>query len=302
MQISMLTTIFASCMLSLASPSISLALPYCHVSQLNKPLFKLAAYYGATDNRSLISEGGKKLGLSDVEIAQMREITGIMVCPGPNGMGFSTSASLEGTGDRILTAAHALDQNAAKSIQFDKCYFQNESVPPKIALLSVNSNHLPDAKFNAGWPQDHTADYAVIKLQKSLAIKNPFPIDFSGRHLNPEDKILVVSGAQKGFDNGHGSEPIVQQCHAPNSSSVSTTLYFTDCALFPKGSGSIGYFRDEKGILNQKMIASGNNTDDQHEEYDFSKKQYSVFLGLDGSFLADAPKLGLKGLNRQVSR
>ena len=236
----MITAVLASCMLSVTSPSISLALPFCHSSQLNRPLLHLAAYYGATDNRSLISKSGKQLGLSDKEIEQLREITGVMVCPGPNGKGFATSATLEGNGDRILTAAHGLNQNAAKSIQFDKCYFKNESVPPKIALLSLNSDHLPDAKFNARWPQDETADYTIIKLQKSIAIKNPFPFDFTGRILKPEDRLIVVSGAQKGFDNGQGSEPIIQQCHAPNTISVSTTLYSTDCAGFHQGSGSIG--------------------------------------------------------------
>ena len=124
------------CGLSLSNPNSGYAFPFahslCHDSSGDSSLRKLVAYYGPVDNRKLISEGGKELGLSDQEIAHLREITGVMICPGPNGKGLGTSATLEGNGDRILTAAHGFDQNEEKSIQFDKCYFKNQAIPQQI--------------------------------------------------------------------------------------------------------------------------------------------------------------------------
>ena len=287
-----------ACALSLSNLSPSYAFPFahslCHDSGSDRSLRNLVAYYGPVDNRKLISEGGKELGLSAQEIVHLREVSGVMICPGPNGKGFATSATLEGNGDRILTAAHAFSQNDVNSIQFDKCYFKNQAIPQKISLLALTPKKQPDAMFNAGWPQDSTADYAVAKLETPIHIRNPFPFDSSGRRLTPEDKIIVVSGAQKHFDNHNLSEPIVQQCSAPDTMAVSTTIYYTNCALFHQASGSIGYVRDANGVLTQKILANGIGTQKQSEDYDFSKKQFSDFMGLDRAFLLDAKSFGMQ--------
>ena len=291
-------SLFLSCSIILSGPTPSFAFPFapspCHDSGSDRSLRTLVAYYGPVDNRKLITQGGKELGLSDQEIAHLREVTGVIICPSPNGKtGWFSSATLESGGDRILTAAHNFNQNKDNNIQFEKCYFQNQATPPKSSFFSLDSKNKPNVMYNSGWPSDPIADYAVVKLQTPFHVKNPFPFDFSGRRLTPNDKIIVVSGAQKHFDNHSFSEPIVQQCSSPDSAVNTTTVYYTNCALFHQASGSIGYVRNGDGVLSQKIIANSIGTENNSEEYDFKKVQYSKLLGLDRAFFEDAKTFGL---------
>jgi hypothetical protein len=244
---------------------------------------------GADDRNSLLMIG-PALGLSALEIARIRKVSGYVGC-------FLPSPSV-GTGalflsDRqILTAGHIFfDRSGARR---SKCFFRNQDAEPVMIDLLVGPD---DARFGAEPPRPGSnQDYAVVRLVEPITRAEPFPVE-EQVPVAAGDRLIVVTAHPAGMERDvDKSVPVAQGCtvrRAPISSSA-TSFYRTDCDATGSSSGGMHLARvDGRLVFRGITITTGpwQNKKFLGAPYDEKAGSVTTALGTDAAILADGKDL-----------
>jgi hypothetical protein len=234
------------------------------------------------DNRGSLLALGPSLGLSTVEIARIRKVSGHVGCFAP--VPKVGSAALFLTNGQILTAAHIFFDGSAPQ---SKCYFRAQTPGAGwVALLTDRTN----ARFGAAVPKPGSNnDWAIARLATPLAGADPFPVDPTRPAAG--DQLIVVSAHPVGMESVPLDVPVVQRCtvrRAPKSSST-TSFYRTDCDASAGSSGGMHLFRVDGELVFRGVTISTGPSEDRNlrgAPYNETAGSVTTALGADAAILA----------------
>jgi V8-like Glu-specific endopeptidase len=230
------------------------------------------------DPRGLLTVKGPELGLSEREIAQLRQTVGDVVCPGVQGTAF-----LVGQGRQILTNAHIfVDENGSDRANLDKCFWQNKDEPFQRIPLEIGENALK--LFTRSTAREFYLDLAVARLERPLPDAHALQFD-TGNSVEVGERLIMVSAGQlrmptlpkqvtefigadpqKGaFEFDFNREPILQSCTVMAvgrpSDTVPNDAIYSDCSGTRGTSGSPVLVRSQTGELEIKGVHVGGGQD-----------------------------------------
>ena len=244
-----------------------------------------------SDDRGSLLELGPKLGLSPVEIARIRRVSGYVGClSSPPSMG----AGMLFLDDRqIITAAHILFEPSGKPRR--KCFFRTQDPEPFHTELDLSSGA---ARFGAKVPKAGTAqDFAVVRLIEPVPGAVPFPVAVSPARAG--EALIVVTAHPAGMalevDKG---VPVVQACTVrrvvPATSAATASQLRTDCDATGSSSGGMNMTRTGGQLMLRAItVATGPWRNKRLEGAPFDEKAGSstIAIALDGPVLAAARAL-----------
>lgn len=234
------------------------------------------------DDRDSILAIGPALGLSAVEIARIRRVSGYVGCLSPS-PSVGTGA-LFISNRQILSVAHIFFEPSGGKRW--NCFFKNQAPDSaKIDLL------LDSAIFGASSPKPGSnTDYAIVKLAEPVAGAEPFPVDVE-KPVRVGDKLVVITahpaGMEKEVDNGI---PVAQGCSVKRvpKSTAATSFYRTDCDASGASSGGMHLSRVGKSLVFRGItITTGPWRDEGLSGAPYNEKAGSVTtaLGTDAAIL-----------------
>jgi hypothetical protein len=252
---------------------------------------------GPTDGRGALSDLGPKIGMSPVEIRQVRKSTGYIYCPGTKYKNRATgSGALIGNNKTIFTTAHSfIDGEGRKREPLSNCFFQNQDSPyTRRNLVFKSGSH--KIGFKPGVSRYRT-DYAIVQLEDEIPGAEPFPFEESGSLIKDDQKVIVISAAQKNMTvKVDPNEPVVQSCSTKFSlggDDFGRSVFYTDCDIHGGGSGSPVLARSQGGqlVLRGLLTANGEGAIDYHD-FELKTGNYAEGILIDDRIISE-----LKGLS-----
>lgn len=240
---------------------------------------------GADERGSLLALG-PSLGLSAVEIARIRAVSGHIACRGR--VTVTASGALFLTNRQILTAGHTFfDEAGGKR---GPCYFRPQTPGSEWVQLDLAA-----ARFGATPPKPGSnADWAVVRLAEPLAGADPFP-PAPSPPANGET-LIVVTAQPAGFENLDPNVPVIQGCAVRRApvSTAATSFYRSDCDAGGGSSGGMNLARvGGQLVFRGVTISSGPWRDPKFVGAPYNEKAGSVTtaLGTDAAILAAGKSL-----------
>jgi hypothetical protein len=246
------------------------------------PLAVEANVIDGADGRGPLLELAQSLGLSAAEVAQIRTVSGHVVCA--DGEPVTASGALYLTNDQVLTAAHVFfDADGSRKSQ---CFFRQQAARSEWLLLVPDS---ANARFGASPPRPGSNnDWAIVRLAEPIAGAEPFGLDT----IRPEagDPLIVLSAQPSGFEHLDPSVPVAQQCSVRRApiSTEATSFYRTDCDASSGSSGGMHLFRRNGELVFRGItISTGPSRDPalNGAQYDEQGGSVTTALGTDAAIL-----------------
>jgi hypothetical protein len=247
------------------------------------------------DGRDSLLRIGQSLGLSTVDIARIRRVSGYVGCLSPSpSVG---SAALFLTNRQILTAAHVFFEASGRRRW--KCFFKNQDSEPVMIDLAVDDT----AIFGGKRPKPGSnSDYAIVQLVEPLLDAEPFPVD-TANPVGNDDPLIVITAhpadMAKTVDRG---VPVAQGCRVRRAvagrSASTTSFYRSDCDATGASSGGMNLSRiDGKLVFRGITITTGPWRDPRYEgsAYDEAAGSVTTALGTDAAILAAGRKAVARG-------
>lgn len=189
--------------------------------------------------------------VSPAEQRWLAQVTGWVECATtisfPGSLG---SASLVGSADKIVTAAHNFyDERRRPPNPLPTCYFRTKANPRrKIPLVFEPGAYKLGATF---W--DSSRDYAVVHLAQP--VRGVTPLSFAGPPAVGERLILITADAHLARRHINTAKPVARLCTVRKTFSTMgnvNTLFRGDCDTSAGDSGGI-YLARRSG----KLVAVG---------------------------------------------
>lgn len=228
------------------------------------------------DPRGLLTVRGSQLGLSQQEMARIRQTIGDVVCPGVQGTGF-----LIGRGE-IATSAHVfVDETGKDRANLEQCFWQNKEVPFRRVPLNTSAKTLK--LFTRSTIEEFNLDLAVVRLDHEVSDAQPFRLDTTSP-IKPGEHLIMVSASQLrmpslpkpareilrvtpdlAYQFDYNLEPIVQACMVRGVGLITyakpdDTIY-SDCSATRGASGSPVLVRLQNGELIIRGVHVGGGQD-----------------------------------------
>jgi len=229
------------------------------------------------DPRGSLTAKGPELGLSQQEMAQIRQTIGDVVCPGVQGTAF-----LIGRGADLVTNAHIfVDENGRDRANLQQCFWQDKEVPFRRVPLNVGAKTLK--LFTRSTVEEFNLDLAIVHLGGEVPEARPFRLG-AAASVGSGDRLIMVSASQLrmpslpkpmmeflrvasdvAFEFDYNREPIVQDCTVRTVGGIKDrglddTIY-SDCSATKGASGSPVLVRSADGELTIKGIHVGGGQD-----------------------------------------
>jgi hypothetical protein len=248
-----------------------------------------------TDERDSLLRIGPELGLSPVEVARIRKVSGYVGCLSPSPSVGAGALFL--TNDQVLTAAHIFFEPSGRKRW--KCFFRaQEKGAPRIDLL-VEAGA---ARFGASKPKPGSNDdFAVVRLAEPIFDAVPFPVD-TEIPVAAGDALIVITAHPADMDRDVPLDvPVAQPCRVRRVpiSTAATSFYLTDCDASGSSSGGMHLSRVNGRLVHRGITISTGAWRDpklRAAPYDENRKSATTALGTDaavmkaGKALAGTPR------------
>jgi hypothetical protein len=260
-----------------------------HLFTETAPFIHKVNIIDGADDRDSILAIGPSLGLTPIEIARIRKVTGHVGCflPSPS----VGTGALFLTNDQIITAGHILfDRDGTPR---SKCFFRNQDPEPLTIDLVLGPE---TTRFGAIPPKaGSNDDYAIVRLAEPVPDgAKPFPVSETPA-VAKGDQLIVITAHPAGMEREvDAGVPVAQSCIVRRVpiSTAATSFYRTDCDATGSSSGGVHLSRVDADLVFRGItITTGPWRDEgfRGAPYDERGGSVTTALGTDAAIL-DAGK------------